>query len=127
MMKKALLVLALMAVPMVAPSFVTAPAHAATVRSDLGDLSDFETIATDTLALVSKGDLAAAKKRIGDFEAAWDSAQPRLYQRNKKEWGVIDDAADAAIAALRAKKASKAQAEATLAALLATLKDPASR
>lgn len=126
-MKRILLALTLMTVPLVAPPLVAAPAYAATVPGDLGDLSSFETIATDTLALVSKGDLPAAKKRIGDFEAAWDSAQPRLYPLNKKEWGVIDDAADAAIAALRAKKASKSQAEATLAALLATLRNPASR
>jgi hypothetical protein len=122
-----LLALTILAIPVVTPAVLPTSAYAAATVSDLGDLSTFEAIATDTLELVSKGDLAAARKRVTVFESAWDSEQPRLYPLNKKEWGVIDDAADAAIASLRAKKPDAVQAKATLAALIAALQDPVAK
>jgi hypothetical protein len=103
------------------------PAYAAATLSDLGDLSAFEAIATDTLAFVSKGELAAAEKRITDFETKWDADHSRLRPLNVDEWGVIDDAADEAIAALRASKPNAAAAKTTLAALVAAIQDPSAK
>jgi len=99
-------------------------AVAATMVSDLGDLSGFKTIAKDTLALVARGDLATAEKRITDFETAWDEKEPTLYPMNKTEWGVIDDAADAAIGSLRRSNPDASEAEQAVTGLLNALDDP---
>ncbi|WP_233138071.1 hypothetical protein [Agrobacterium vaccinii] len=100
----------------------TAPAMAAT--PGLGDLTMFETIASDTLALIDKGDLSDAKKRITDFETAWDKAQSRLYHLDKAEWGVIDDAADKALSSLRASNPNSDEAKTNVSGLIAALKHP---
>ncbi|PWR24055.1 hypothetical protein DKG75_00360 [Zavarzinia compransoris] len=106
---------------------VPAQAAAAAPASALGDLSLYEAIAKDTLALVTKGDLAAAQKRITDFETAWDDDQPDLRPRNVDQWGVIDDAADRAIAALRAGKPVQSEAKDAVAGLIAALQNPAGK
>lgn len=41
----------------------------------LGDLTTYSRIASDTLALVQRSDLAAAKARIKNLETAWDDAE----------------------------------------------------
>lgn len=123
-MKNVCLALGFLAsIPALAPAVVLAPAYAAT-QSALGDLSSFATIAKDTLTLVEKGDLAAAEKRITDFETAWDKAQPKLRPLSHAEWGVIDDAADAAIGSLRAKKPNAADAKKTVLGLISALDNP---
>lgn len=124
-MKKWLLPLALIAAPILLPTTLSASAaNAAQQTAELGDLSAFETIAHDTLVLVDKGEMKAAKKRITDFESAWDKAESTLYPKNKAEWSVIDDAADAAISALRAKKPDPMDAQRSVSALIDTLKYP---
>ncbi|WP_253204084.1 hypothetical protein [Rhizobium sp. X9] len=122
-MKKILLVATLFMASVTVTNFTNA-AVAATIVSDLGDLSTFKTIAKDTLALVAKGDLATAKKRITDFETAWDKNEPTLYPMNKTEWGVIDDAADAAIRSLRRSNPDATEAEQAVTGLLNVLDDP---
>ena len=123
-MTKWLLPLALIAGSIILPTPLTATVYAAQHNGELGDLSAFETIAHDTLVLVDKGELNAAKKRIKDFETAWDKAESTLYPKSKAEWSVIDDAADAAISALRAKKPNPMDAQKTVSALIDTLKHP---
>lgn len=122
-MKKWPLLLAVLATPvLLAPTFDTA--YAGQSMSRLGDLTSLETIASNTLVLVDKGDFKAAKKRITDFETAWDKAEPAMRPKNIDEWGVIDDAADAAITSLRASKPNAADAKTTVSALIGTLKNP---
>ncbi|CAN7635502.1 hypothetical protein LJR098_006125 [Rhizobium sp. LjRoot98] len=99
-------------------------AVAATMVSDLGDLTNFKTMARDTLELVAKGDLAKAEKRSTDFEIAWDEKEPTLYLMNKTEWDVIDDAADAAIGSLRQSSPDASGAEQAVTGLLNALDDP---
>jgi hypothetical protein len=122
-MKQMLLLATLLMASTVMTNFMHS-AVAATMVSDLGDLSDFKTIARDTLALVTKGDLAKAEKRITDFETAWDAREPTLYALNKAEWGVIDDAADAAIGSLRRSSPDASEAEQAVTGLLNALDDP---
>jgi hypothetical protein len=126
-MKKALFVFALMAAPAIIPALIAPPAVAASATSKLGDLSKFEAIANDTLALVENNDLVAAQKRITDFETAWDAGEPTLYPKDKTAWGVVDDAADAAISSLRAGKPSATKAKATVSDLVAKLQNPTAK
>jgi hypothetical protein len=127
-MKRLLVLIALIVVPVLQTSPLIMSAHAATVaKSALGDLSPFEKIASDALALANKGDLGAAQKRITDFETAWDAAQHRLYALNHDQWSRIDEASDAAIKSLRAAKPSADQAKMKLAALVASLNNPAGK
>lgn len=122
-MKKWPLLVALLATPVfLSQTFDTA--YAGQSIGKLGNLTPLETIASDTLVLVDKGDLEAAKKRITDFETAWDKAEPTMRPKNIDEWGVIDDAADAAITSLRASKPKVADAKTTVLALIDTLKNP---
>ena len=122
-MKQMLLVATLFMASVMMTNFMHS-AGAATLASDLGDLTSFKTIARDTLALVAKGDLATAQKRITDFETAWDEKEPTLYPMNKTEWGVIDDAADAAIGSLRRSSPDATEAEQAVTGLLNALDDP---
>jgi hypothetical protein len=122
-MKTWLLPLALAVMIAPAPAiYSTTAAHAA--EQTLGDLSHFVTIANDTLVLVDKGEMKAAERRITDFEAAWDQAEPKLFAKDKAAWSVIDDAADAAIGSLREKKPSEIKAQKTVSALIDSLKHP---
>jgi hypothetical protein len=123
-MREILLAFALLTAPAIMSAFVAPPVLAATANSKLGDLSKFETIASDTLALVEKNDLVGAQKRITDFETAWDAGEATLYPKDKTVWGAIDDAADAAISSLRTGKTSATKARTTVSELLAKLQDP---
>lgn len=125
-MKKILLAFALLAAPLAGLSTLAAyPAAAAATVTELGDMSSFIAIVTDTQAIAAKGDFAAAEKRITDFETAWDAGQRTLRPLNKSYWGNIDDASDAALDALRASTPAAADVNTTLAALISELDNPA--
>ncbi|MFJ6322027.1 MULTISPECIES: hypothetical protein [unclassified Rhizobium] len=123
-MKKTLALISLLALPAVMPLLSAASVLAANVASNMGDLSQYQTIASDALALIEKNDIAGAQKRITDFETAWDAGQPTLYYKDKKAWGFVDDAADGAISSLRAKKPDAAKAKAAVKNLIAKMKNP---
>lgn len=99
-------------------------ALAAANPAPLGDLSAMQAIVADTQAIAATGDIAKAKARIADLEAAWDEAQPRLQPMDPTAWTSVDSSADAALSALRAASPDPAGVSATLAALSATLAHP---
>jgi len=124
-MKKLAVALALLAPLSLIPTAYIAPVYAAASISALGDLSSYEAIASDTLALVQSGDLAGAEQRITDFESAWDKAEPTMRPLNIDQWGVVDDAADQAIGSLRAAAPVASEVETAVSGLIAALQNPA--
>ena len=126
-MKHFLLAAFLIAVPVLGFSafeayFISTQAVAG--QPPLGDLSAMQTVIKDTLAIAEKGDLAAAEKRVTDFETLWDEAEPTLRPINKDAWSNIDAASDGALKALRSKTPDAAKVKTTLATLLGALTDP---
>jgi len=103
-----------------APAARAGAAPPARSASRLGDLDSFRGIATDVAAIVDRGDLPAAKARIKDLEAAWDSAEAGLKPRAADDWHVLDKAIDRALSALRAAKPTQADSRQALAELLKT-------
>ena len=125
-MRQLLLALILIAVPVAAFSGyeIYASKSAAAAENGLGDLSAFKTIVSDVNALVEKGDLAAAAKRITDYETAWDQAETAIRPHDQEQWRNIDDANDATFSAIRKSTPDIAAVKAALATLIATLNDP---
>ena len=95
-------------------------AHAAAANR-LGDLSPFKTIAVDVAAMVDKGDLAGATKRIKDLEIAWDGAEAGLKPRAAAQWHVLDKKIDAVLTALRSNKPDTSECKKTLAEMITTM------
>jgi uncharacterized membrane protein YkoI len=94
---------------------------AASQSQPLGDLSAFRTIAADTLAIVSSGNLTRAKVRIKDLETRWDGAEAKLRPRDPERWQIIDKAIDAALGQLRADRPQASGSKEALQNLLARL------
>ena len=89
--------------------------------STLGDLTPYRTIASDTLALVDKGDIPAARARVKDLETAWDKAESTLKRKDKSTWTALDGMIDAALTSLRTPNPKPAACQASLKALVAKL------
>jgi len=130
-MKQILLATVLIALPVAGFSAFTVMQAGATVTTTaakaagLGDLTPFSTIIADVQSIAAKGDLPGAKARIKDFELAWDAAEVGLKPLDGAHWHRIDGAADGAFTELRAAKPDPAAVTTTLAALMATLTEPA--
>lgn len=70
--------------------------------SELGDLTVFRKITTDTKKLVVANYMDGAKTRITDLEHEWDIAQLKLKAMNGTRWTKVDDAIDKVLRSLRA-------------------------
>ncbi|MDE2384858.1 MAG: hypothetical protein KGO53_09580 [Alphaproteobacteria bacterium] len=98
----------------------TAPASpAAATTTPMGDLQPMRAITDDTLKIVQKGDLAAAKTRIKDLETAWDKARNDMRSKNQGAWEALDKLIDASLKQLRADKPDVKGSADALSALLA--------
>lgn len=96
------------------------PAFAAPA-SKIGDLTPFRSIVVETIALVDKSDMAAAKARIKMLETSWDEAEPSLKPRAAADWHVLDKAIDTALTALRAPAPDAAACKTALVEVLAVM------
>jgi hypothetical protein len=94
------------------------------VSSDLGDLSSYRTIVSDTQAIANTGDLVAAEKRITELEDLWDQNAAVLRKAAPAAWSTVDGAADEAFSALRARTPDPARVRDTLVGLTASLDSP---
>lgn len=124
-MKKTLLALALMGLPMASTSFVaTQSALAATTQTKLGDLTAMRKIVADTLTLVESGNIKGAVKRITEFETAWDKSAKRLKKLDSTSWTKLDDASDIALSTVRYPSATPTEMKKDLADLIAAFDNP---
>jgi len=87
--------------------------------SPLGDLSQFRTIAQDTLDLLNAGKQSDATTRIDDLESRWDKAQARLKIKDSGAWTTVDDLIDPVLRQLRSASPDLAAEKAALNELLA--------
>lgn len=97
-----------------------APALAASTAS-IGDLAPMKAIAADTLKIVQSGDIAAAKARIKDLEAAWDKSAKTMKAANVEKWNAIDKALDKSLKQLRAASPNAAGSTDALTALISII------
>lgn len=93
----------------------------ATANFAAGDLTEFSTIAHDTLGLVDAGDQAAAATRITDLENAWDDAEPELVKVDETAWTFLDSEIDDALSTVRDSNPDTAAETQALNALITSL------
>ncbi|WP_231587750.1 hypothetical protein [Microbacterium oxydans] len=98
------------------------PGTSATAGFPAASVSEFRTIAADTLSKVKAGDQQAATARVTDLETAWDDAQPTLQPLDDIGWTYIDGQIDDVLTALRAPTPDSASEASVLTTLLTTLK-----
>lgn len=89
--------------------------------SSLGDLSSFITIEKDTLSLVEKGDLPAAKSRVDDLEYTWDNSEAKLKPENTAKWTEIDNTINNVLNQLRSVNPDTAACKSAIKVSLAAL------
>ncbi|MBF4461386.1 hypothetical protein ITJ46_02375 [Rathayibacter sp. VKM Ac-2878] len=89
-----------------------------------GDVQNFQTITSDTLALVTSGDQAGAKARATDLETAWDDAEPALSAANCQTWTYVDQQIDPVLSSVRAGSSDPAAETKSIQELLTTLTGP---
>jgi hypothetical protein len=124
-LKKMLLTLALLSLPLAAITIIeTTPSIAAAKTSKLGDLSSMRTIVAETLALVNAGDIKGAIKRVTDFETAWDKNSAKLKKRDAKLWNKVDGASDVALSTVRYPSATPDEMKKDLDDLITALDNP---
>lgn len=124
-MKKLLLALTFLTMPIVATSFGVQAVYAAATLSKLGDLSAMRKIVADTLVLVNANDVKGAIKRVTEFETAWDKNAARLKKLDSKTWKKIDGASDVALSTVRYPSATTTEMKKDLADLIRVLDNPA--
>ena len=123
-MKKLLIALTFLTMPIVATSFGIQTVYAATTVSKLGDLSAMRKIVANTLVLVNANDVKGAIKRVTEFETAWDKNASRLKKLDAKTWKKIDGASDVALSTVRYPSATTDEMKKDLADLISALDDP---
>jgi hypothetical protein len=123
-LKKLILALVLLALPVAGSISAVQPAFAAAKTPALGDLSAMRAIVSDTLALVKAGSTTAAVKKITEFETAWDANASRLEALDAKAWGRIDEAADVALSTVRYSSTTAEEKTNDLNGLIAALDNP---
>ena len=84
----------------------------------LGDLSVFQTIAMDMLALVRAGDSAGTRARADELESAWDHAQGTLQPTSPEKWTLLDGSIDEVLKKARSSSHPAGASEASLKSLL---------
>jgi uncharacterized membrane-anchored protein len=85
------------------------------------NITEFRTITSDTLALVKKGDQAAAAARVTNLETAWDQNQSALNTADCAAWTYIDKQIDPVLSAVRSRTPNPATEQKVLTDLLTTL------
>jgi len=130
-MKQVLLAALLIALPVSvfsAAELWLSPGQSAETGSDqthtLGNLSDYQTIVSDTRDLVDAGKMNAAEQRITDFETNWDNAESTLRPKAPAAWGNVDAAADRVFSAIRARSPDTETVTGRLKALSERLSNP---
>ncbi|WP_262364204.1 hypothetical protein [Arthrobacter echini] len=105
-----------------APALTQAEARAAAQGAyPAENLTQFRTIASDTLHLVAQGDQAAAADRATDLETAWDDSQDALTAADCRAWTFIDNQIDPVLSSVRSGNPDAATEQEALQSLLGTL------
>lgn len=95
--------------------------RAAQTHFPSSNITEFRTITSDTLALVQKGDQAAAAARATDLETAWDKNQSALNAADCGAWTYIDKQIDPVLSAVRSRTPNQETEQKVLTSLLTTL------
>ena len=127
-MKQAFLAILLIAIPVAAfTAFQIYRGGTSEAEGSLGDLSSFKAIVADVQAIAATGDLAAAERRITDFETRVGRCRKPAASAGAKQLGQCRPGCRRGFHAIRAAAPSADVVGATLTALAATLDDPGPR